>query len=901
VGAWRLNATFIALQRGGDNMSPNAACDGRLPAAIPHMAMPEHGSITVLQRTRMTLANSATWPPFAAMLLAPLAPALAQTAQAPHPETAAHGAAQANVEQPSHEPDEAPLPLEGPQPEVRAGDIVVTGTRMAGQVEAPQKPVETLDEEDIAAYGAASVGDLLDALGPETGTGRGRGSGAPVILVNGQRVASFREIHDYPPEAIRRVEILPEEVALRYGYPPNQRVVNFILKDRFRSHTVTASGSTPDRGGTVTGQGQGTLLRIDGNARLNVSLKANRTTAMSEAERGVSEPLLPLPVDAIARVAGDPDPAAARTLVAAGSDVLANATWTLGLGKGAGTGSLALNGSFERQTSDGLSGLNSVVLVGQDGTTALRYLPGALVRQVRTSTAKAGASLNLPLGQWQLSATVDGSHADSTTLSDGRADTRGLKAAALAGALSPTGPLPAIAPGDRDRARAVTDSVTSLITLTGRPLHLPAGDATLTVKGGFAWTGLSAEDSRAAGGNGKLRRGDGSLGVNLGLPLTSRRGDFGAGLGDLTLNLSGGLDQLSDFGRLTDWSAGLTWGVTEKLSLQASYIVDQAAPSLFQLGAPVAVSSNVPVYDFSTGQTVLVTATSGGNAGLARQQQRDVKLGLNWTLPGAGRSNLIVEYFDNRSSDVSVAFPLLTPAVEAAYGRVVRDRASGAIVSIDQRPVTLASQHESRLRWGVNLNGGLGKQATGGGRFGGAGMHGGGMPGGGRGPRREGRWNVALYHTVQFTDRVVLAPGTAELDLLGGDALAGSGGVARHSLELEAGAYFKGLGLRLNGNWAAPSRVSPAGLPPQLSAERALRFGSVTKLNLRLFVDLGQQQRLVERAPFFNGARVSLTVNNLLGSRQRVTDGNGRVPTAYQPDLVDPIGRVFALEFRKLF
>jgi len=851
----------------------------------------------------MRLVNSATWP-VAAALLAPVAPAMAQSAPVPQPGIAAHGPVQAGGGQPGREPDEAVVPADEAPPEVRAGDIVVTGTRMAGQVEAPQKPVDTLDEEDIAAYGAASVGDLLDALGPETGTGRGRGSGAPVILVNGQRVASFREIHDYPPEAIRRVEILPEEVALRYGYPPNQRVVNFILKDHFRSHTVTASGSTPDRGGTVTGQGQGSLLRLDGNARLNLSLKASRTTAMTEAERAVAEPLPTLPDDAIVRVAGDSDPTLARTLVAGLSDLLANGTWTRGLGKGAGSGSLALNGSFERVTSEGLSGLNSVVLVGQDGTTALRYLPGALVRQVRTSTAKAGASLNLPLGQWQLSATVDGSHSDSTTLSDDRADTGSLRDAALAGSLSPVGPLPAIAPGDRDRARAVTDSVTSLVTLTGHPLRLPAGEATLTLKGGFAWTGLAAEDTRTLAGSGSLKRGDGSLGVNLGVPLTSRRGDFGAGLGDLTLNLSGGLNHLSDFGRLTDWSAGLTWGLTEKLDLQASYIVNQAAPSLAQLGNPVAVSSNVPVYDFVTGRTVLVTTTSGGNDTLARQQQRDVKLGLNWTLPlppgwNMGRSKLIVEYFDNRSSDVSVAFPLLTPAVEAAYpGRVVRDPVSGAIVSIDQRPVSLASQHESRLRWGVNLGGGLGREVTGGGRFGGAagGGHGGGGQGP-RGPRREGRWNLALYHTVQFSDRVLLASGTPELDLLAGDALAGTGGVARHSLELEGGAYFKGLGLRLNGSWAAPTRVAPAGLP----AERALRFGSVTRLNLRLFADLGQQRRLVEASPFFKGARVSLQVNNLLGSRQRVTDGNGRVPAAYQPELVDPLGRVFALEVRKLF
>lgn len=844
----------------------------------------------------MTLA----WSPFAAMLIAPGPPALGQpvaSGQVARPEQPSAPAGHGRESEPG-----GPL-AEALQPEVQAGDIVVIGQRMAGTVDAPQKPVETLDEEDIAAYGAASVGDLLDALGPETGTGRGRGSGAPVILVNGQRVASFREIHDYPPEAIRRVEILPEEVALRYGYPANQRVVNFILKDRFRSHTLTASGSTPDRGGTVTGLGQGSLLRLDGNARLNLSLKASRTTPLVEAARAVAEPLPTLPDDAIIRVAGDPDPTLARTLVAGSDDLLANGTWTLGLGKGARSGSLALNGSFERVTSDGLSGLDSVVLVGQDGTTALRYLPGALLRQVRTSTAKAGASLNLPMGAWQLSATVDGSHSDSTTLSDDRADTSGLRTAALAGVLSPVGPLPAISRGDRERARAVNDSVASLITLTGHPLRLPAGEATLTIKGGFAWTGLSAEATRRQGGSSSLRRGDGSLGVNLGLPLTSRRGDFGAGLGDLTLNLSGGLDQLSDFGRLADWSAGLTWGITGKLDLQASYIVDQAAPSLAQLGNPVTVSANVPVYDFVTGQTVLATTTGGGNAALARQQQRDIKLGLNWTLPlppgwNMSRSKLIVEYFDNRSRNVSAAFPLLTPAVEAAYpGRVVRDKASGAIVSIDQRPVSLASQHQTRLRWGVSLGGGMGREVAGGGRNAGAMGAGHGDGPGMRSPRREGRWNLAAYHTVQFSDRVLLAPGTPELDLLAGDALAGNGGVARHSLELEGGAYFKGLGVRINGNWAAPTLVAPGGL----AAGQALRFGSVTRLNLRLFADLGQQRRLAEQSPFFKGARVSLLVNNLLGSRQRVTDGKGRVPDAYQPELVDPLGRVLALEFRKLF
>ena len=39
-----------------------------------------------------------------------------------------------------------------------------------------------------------------------------------MLLVNGRRISGFRELRDIPTEANERVEILPEEVALKYGY-----------------------------------------------------------------------------------------------------------------------------------------------------------------------------------------------------------------------------------------------------------------------------------------------------------------------------------------------------------------------------------------------------------------------------------------------------------------------------------------------------------------------------------------------------------------------------------------------------------------------------------------------------------------------------------------------------------
>jgi len=786
--------------------------------------------------------------------------------------------------------------------EPQAGEIVVIGQRIKGEVQAPQPAVQVLDEEDIAAYGAGSITDLLDALGPQTGSGRGRGSGRPVVLLNGQRISGFREMRNIPPEAIRRLEILPEEVALRYGYPANQRVINFILKDNFAATTVDAEYGRPTRGGSDTGKLEGSLFRTSGLSRLNLSVTADDTSPLFESERGVIQAPGSVPT-----VAGDPDPAAARTLIADSRDISVNATWTKGLGDKGLDGALTLNGAYTRADSTSYSGL-SLATGTAGGVPFVRSFGDPLRRRTSTDTAEAGLTYARPLGTWRLTATIDASHAIANTTIDQRA--------VVTGVLPATGPVSFTTP-TAALARSVSDSATSLVTAVGRPLHLPAGDVTATLKAGFAWTGIASSDTRNAGGETRLRRGDTSAGINLGLPIASRRNQVLAGIGDLSLNFSAGVDRLSDIGTLTDWSAGLTWGITESLGLQASYIVNQVAPGLTDLGNPVVQTFNVPVYDFTRGQTALVTVTSGGNPLLARETDRDVKLGLTWQLPFLQRSNFIVEYFHNNSSNVTAGFPLLTPAIEAAFpGRVTRDSA-GRLIGIDRRPVTLANQTSSRLRYGFNLAGPLGKPragASGGGRFGGGGFGGsppgGGMDGhspgvsgsgfgggrGGRGGNGQGRWNVSLYHTVQFMNRVTVAPGGPVLDLLSGDALTG-GGVARHSLEFEGGAFYRGFGLRFNGSWTAPTHVRGSGAP----GSSDLRFGALTKIGLRAFADLGQQKALTDASPFFKNARLSLKVDNMLDARQRVTDRFGAVPVSYQPDLLDPQGRVISIEFRKQF
>lgn len=842
-------------------------------------------------------------------------------------------------------------------------EIVVIADRYPGEVNVPQPPLLELDEADIASYGASSLSELLDSLSPQVSSGRGRGEGRPVILVNGQRVSSFREMRNYPPEAVRKVEVLPEEVALRYGYPANQRVVNFILKPNFTSKTIDIELNAPSRGGYADTELQGSMLTIDGPRRLNLTVKATDSSMLTEAERHVIQPASNIPT-----VSSDRNPADYRSLVADSRELSAEGTWTTGLGEGVTAGSLSINGAYTRSDSRSLSGLNMVTLSnGLD--TALRSLPDPLARTSSTDTFEVGATLNKPLGGWQFSATLDGNHAETTTLIDRRADTSGLVSAAAAGLLDINGVLPQLPDAGHDTARVLSDGLASKLTLAGSPLTLPAGELSLTVSAGFDYTGINSRDSRVNEQT-KLNRKDFSTGVNIGVPITSRREGVLDAIGDLTLNLSAGINELSDFGTLTNWNAGLTWSPTERLTFQASYIAEDAAPGLTDLGNPLVQSLNVPVYDFTRGETALVTVTTGGNPDLRKEKQRDIKLSANWQLPILSRSSFVVEYFRNRSSDVTSSFPVLTPAIEAAFpDRVMRDN-SGKLIGIDRRPVTYDKMESSRIRYGFNLSGEFGKARASSGRDGGqgggrgdgagrgagggwrdnAGAGSGGPPrdgvapaggsgrdgarggeggapsgaggpggpgggagagggGGGGGPMMgipgmgrggggngRGRWNLAIYHTVRFDETVTIAAGGPKLDLLDGDALT-DGGVARHAIEMEGGGAYRGFGLRLKGSYTAPVNVKGSGM----SGSSDLRFGSTFVMNLRMFVDLGQQEKLVAASPFFKGARLSFVVDNLFDSRQRVTDANGEIPLSYQADYRDPKGRYFGIDFRKMF
>ena len=873
-------------------------------------------------------------------------------------------------------------------PRVDDGDIVVVGSRLKGQLNIDQPPLAEYGEADIKALGAGSIAEVVAAISPSTSSGaRGsRGGGRPVFLINGIRVSSWREFRSYPPEAVAKVEVFAEEVAQRFGYSPDQRVVNIVLKPNFQSLSGEVEYEQPEDGGFSRNEQELTWLRIGEKGRLNLNAQVQDRSLLTEAERGLV-------------TVGLPEAAEFRSLVSDTMSAQLEANYARAVIE-TGT-SFNINGTVARSESRSLSGL------AVDGTTPLE-------RRGDSDSYSAALSVNQPLGGWVATFTSDANITRALTEID-RNDASGF-----------------------DIARSRTYTTANKLTVNGFPLQLPAGELSTTLDLGFDWTRLESEDSRVEDDLGLTRRRF-NAGLNVTAPI-ARRGEGLGAIGDISLTATGGVEDLSDFGTLANWTLGANWSPFEKLSLSATRIWREVAPSLTNLGSPRIDELNATVFDYRSGETVLATLVTGGNPDLLAETQADWKFSANWELPFWKDARLSADYGINRSRDVT-STPAFSSAFEQAFpDRVERD-ADGTLLAIDRRPLTLYQTRSRILSFGLNTRGQIGKapaRPEGAGRGGppqGAASSGQGRPGGGgggggfdparmqamrdafckapegetpdlsqipemfrarlldadgnpdpekiaaararfcgaeadergerfaamrtaicadppkldglpeemlarlknedgeidpeklkalrermcsadgaqpqgqpSGGRRRGgmsmfggdpsdtrpRYFLSLNHNITLESEVLLAEGGPLFDQLDGFVL-GGGAPARHASVLEGGIFWQGYGMRLSGRYTGEAVVRGGDFP----GSNDLFFDDLATFDIRLFADLGEIFEKEEG--WMDGLRVSFLVDNVFDGQRRVTDENGVVPDAYDPRRIDPTGRYYGIDIRKVF
>lgn len=849
-----------------------------------------------------------------------------------------------------------------------------------GKVEGNIEPELELNEEELKSFGANSIGELLTMLTPQTTSTRGRDSGGgPVMLINGRRISGFQEIQGIPPEAIERFQILPEEVALSYGYKADQRVVNIILKKNYNALQTQGAVTVATDGGRTAPNIGGNRVNINGDKRWNVDVQLSHDPYLLETDRNIVRAPNGQPFDLAGNVAtlngGNLDPTIASSFAGVpGSaangrapladfgplagryntgDLTASRSLISKADKGSFRGSisrdinkqtqLTLTGNLEDSSTHALLGLPGVSFTLPAGSpfspfsqavTGYRYVnaPGALSRDVDTLRTQVSMAANGRVKDWRWNVTGDFDRTKTDTETGRGLDASAFQAAVAAGdpTVNPFGVISptlykAMAP---DTAHSVSTSASAELVLNGNLFQLPAGGLQTTFKLGANSKGLDSETVRSGVTTKRdITRTTESFQSSFNFPITSTRNNVLAKLGDLSANFNAGYDELSDLGGLTTLGGGLNWSPIKKLSFIASYTDEEGAPTTNQINDPTVVTPNVSVFDFTTGQTVIINRTDGGNPNLRNDNRQVSKFGVNYKPFEKIELTFNATYTRSEIKDMIASFPAITPDLERAFpDRFTRD-STGRLLSIDARPVNFASAQTENIRWGFNLfkavgtptgpaNGRFGGPggpggggAPGGGmmRFGGGGP--GGPPGGGGGGMvvmgpppgmmrpGQGMFQLSVYHTWRLSDEITVRKGMPVLDQLDGSAISARNGQARHEVQVQGGYFKDGLGMRFNGTWKASTWVDGGSTGGQ-----TLYFSDLATVGVNFFASFNTPARkaLVDKHPFLKGAQVSLNFENLFDAKQTVRDQNGATPQAYQRDYLDPLGRTVRLGFRKL-
>ncbi|WP_375391570.1 TonB-dependent receptor [uncultured Sphingomonas sp.] len=691
--------------------------------------------------------------PAAATAQQPPAPAAPSATPAPQPVPPA--AAVPAPEQQAAPPARTPRPAVGQAPDNAdisdEPDVIVTGQRnLPGSVIGDIPSEEQLGPADIRSYGVSSVADLLNELSPQTRSGRGSG-GAPVVLLNGRRISSFAEIRDLPTEAIARVDILPEEVALKYGYTADQRVVNFVLRRRFRAITAEVADRISSRFDRNGPQGELDLLNIRQDRRFNLHSSYQENNPLFEDQRTVLGSASPFAVggNVVGVNGGALDPSLGGLteagVPAAGGGTLAdfaaaplNST-DLGpyrtlLGR---SRTLSVNSTYSRnifghvgatvnarlEGDDGRSdqGLPTVSLLVPAGNPFSPFSQAVLVDravtgfgniQQRTSSLAGhlGATLNGDLHKWRWNVIANYDNTTSTTLTDTGVDAGGFQARLNANdptanpfAALPAGALTAL-PQSFARSHATDANIDA--QANGTLFRLPAGDVSTSIAVGGDTSDFASRSIRGAlVRTGQVSRDSGTGRLNIDLPITSRsKGVLGA-IGNLSLNGNAKVEQLSDFGTLTTLGYGANWQPVEPLRIIVSVTDQDGAPTAQQLGNPQVVTPNVRVFDYVQGTTATVTTVSGGNPALQGFSTHTAKVGLTLKPWKSHDLTIIANYVTSHVDDPVASFPAATAAIAAAFpGRFTRDPATGTLLRVDTTPINFARTSRSELRYGFNLS-----------------------------------------------------------------------------------------------------------------------------------------------------------------------------------------------------
>jgi len=733
----------------------------------------------------------------------------------------------------------------------RSQTIVVTAERPSLLIGAILPELQ-LGPEDIAAYGANSIGQLLGELNSQN-VALG-GTGAPLILLNGEQIADRIEIEGLPPEAILRIDLFPEEAALRFGRPGNQRVINIIIRSNFQAITANSFYNIATDGGVSEVGVEANVARTLPNYRWNVTGKASHSDSLVEAERNIQSGFGQF-----------------RTIQPAKEEFELGGSYSRAFEGAEATVTARFTRTYDRERV-GISTAPSMTLRSNS----------------RSQSFVASALVDGELGRWNWSLSANTGMVTARTLTE-------IPQASSTSQLT-------------NSTLSEDSYVSSELLFYGTIANLPSGPISLSflLRGEGEIVDTRSEFNRVTNAF-ELGRKSAQGRVSLEVPVINRGiGSLGA-IGDLSFNAAGELTTLSTFQPLESWEVGGRWALFRSLAFTSSLSQTQSAPDIQTVGSPRLIIPNVPLFDFGNGQSITVEQISGGNPELLPSERRQLRLSASLRPIPTEDLALTASYLRSRTRNMIGNLATSTSDFQAAFPeRFIRD-ASGNLRTVDTRPLNLMRADREEFQWGISFLKRL-QSETGGGRavdsaVGEAsfevseiGFDLRRLPGSQPSPPRN--LQFTLSHTVHLTDRVMIRSGLPFVDFLNGSPLGPRGGRSRHEIEAQISYYASGIGTRLSATWQSGSTIFASSLR---NSPTRLTYSSNFDVDVRIFADFEHQPDVLRRLPWLANTRLSFEINNLFNDRLNVENENGNTPHALQSAFLDPVGPTVQISLRKQF
>lgn len=648
----------------------------------------------------------------------------------------------------------APTSPSGEYPKPSASTPVPSGTVPGITVTAPRgsafggiTPLLELSSSELDAYGADTLNDLVEALTPLTRSSRS--DRAAIVLING-RLAGDIEVQNLIPEAIERVQILPETVALQYGFSENQRVLNFILREHYSAESAHSSDSTTVEGGGTKLEGDASMVRLEEQNRFTLLTSYTDTDWLRESDRGISA------VDSYYRTL-QPETTDAKI-----ANTLSRSIFGI---------SASLEASLDFKNSKSLQG----VAEASDAGITLP-VPRPLEETTPQTTAQIDGDLTGQISRFVWDAGAAYQHVESRSTSETGIDSAGNTLV--------------------DSTSSAFSAASLHLSLSGRIGSMPAGAIIANVKIGAQYQTVDSRSTvpgSITDSSGLSRMAENGY-LNVSVPILSRDQGAMPALGDLDATFNATINNVSDFGLLSSASAGFDWKLRETVHLDAIYTDQRTAPTLQQLLAPPVYTPNVEMFDFVTARTAYVTEITGGTDALSSTDTRLSSLGISLG-PYLGKSVFSSHFEDSRVHDAIGSLPPVTPDIELAFPeRFIRDD-DGNLVEVDDRSVNFTREVIDDLKSGFNIWIPIGPSA----------------PHGASTNRTiPSRVDISLVDTWYIHDTILIRNGVPVLNLLNGAPGDVSGGQPGHKVEFRALIYQNGVGGGISGTWRSATVVGGA-------------------------------------------------------------------------------------------